>query len=120
MSVLVALIAKLSTAASFEGGLKGLLLLNLFDGLSTVGWLHTGQATEANPVMAAAYAGGPALFLLSKLALVMLGVGLLWRIRHHKTARLAIVPLCLLYAFVGGGHVGWAIGQFLGVLGPLV
>jgi hypothetical protein len=120
MDALTALAAKLSTLASFEGGLRGLLLLNLFDGLSTVGWVEGGQATEANPIMAAAMNGGPGVFLLSKIALVSLAVALLWRVRHHRAARIAVVPACLLYAFVGGGHVGWAVGNLFGLLGPLV
>ena len=71
--------------------------------------MHSGLATEANPLMAGALDSGPGLFILSKVALVGLAAALLYRNRFASTARLALVPVALLYAFVGGGHVGFAL-----------
>ncbi len=94
---------------SFEGGLRILVSLNLFDALATLLWVKLGLATEANPVMAQALDAGPALFILSKVALVSLAVGLLWRLRAERFARIAAVPLGTLYALVAGGHVGFGV-----------
>ena len=94
---------------SFEAGLAALLVLNLFDALFTLGWVHAGLATEANPMMAQAMDSGPGLFVLSKVALVGLAVALLYRQRHVESARMALVPLCALYSLVGGGHLGFAL-----------
>ncbi len=101
----------LTSLASFEAGLRALLLLNLLDAFATLTWVLNGLAHEANPVMAQAIDLGPAAFVLSKVALVTLAAGLLWRNRSSLTARVALVPVVLLYAFVGGGHIGFAINQ---------
>jgi hypothetical protein len=98
---------------SFENGLRALLVLNLADALFTLAWVQSGLASEANPVMAGAIDLGPAIFILSKIGLVSLAVLLLWRNRTRLSARLALVPLAMLYAFVAGGHVGFAILQGL-------
>jgi hypothetical protein len=99
----------LLSLASFEGGLRSLVMLNLFDALATLLWVRLGLATEANPVMAQALDTGPGLFILAKVMLVTLAVGLLWRLRGERLARLAAVPLGSLYAMVAGGHVGFGL-----------
>ncbi len=99
---------------SFEGGLRILLMLNLFDALATLFWVEAGLATEANPVMAQALNLGPGLFILSKITLVSLAVGLLWRHRDRSFARISAVPLGVLYAGVAGSHVGF--GMFNGLV----
>jgi hypothetical protein len=93
----------------FERALGILLVINLLDALFTLGWVHSGVATEANPIMAGALGTGPGFFIATKVALVTLATALLWRNRDHLTARWALVPVALLYAFVAGGHVGFAI-----------
>ncbi len=100
---------RLTSHVSFEAGLRAILVLNLFDALFTLGWVESGLASEANPLMAMAIEHGAGPFLLSKVALVGLAAALLWRQRQEFTARLALVPLGMLYAFVAGGHVGFAI-----------
>ena len=102
---------------SFEGGLRVVLGINLFDALATLFWIEAGLATEANPIMAAALNAGPSLFVLSKIALVSLAIGLLWTHRAQRGARLALVPVGLLYALVAGAHVGFAVHQLVGTLG---
>ncbi len=102
-------IGRLTSLTSFENGLRALLVLNLFDAFLTMIWVYSGLATEANPVMAEAMGHGPGPFLLTKVALVSLAVVLLWRNREALSARLALVPVAMLYAFVGGGHIGFAL-----------
>lgn len=99
----------LTSIPSFEGGLRALLVLNLLDAFATLTWVYMGHASEANPLMAMAIEAGPAVFVLSKVALVCLAVALLWRHREVVGARMALVPAALLYALVAGGHVGHAI-----------
>lgn len=102
-------LANLVTPDVAERALGAILVLNLFDALATLFWVHGGFATEANPVMAQAMESGPAPFILAKVALVTLAAGLLWRLREHHMARLALIPLGLLYAGVCGGHVGFGV-----------
>lgn len=100
---------RLTSQVSFEAGLRAILVLNLLDALFTLGWIESGLASEANPLMAMAIEHGAGPFLLSKVALVGFASLLLWRQRQELTARLALIPLGMLYAFVAGGHVGFAI-----------
>jgi hypothetical protein len=102
---------RLTSPASFENGLRALLVLNLFDAFLTMLWVYNGLATEANPVMAEAMGYGPVGFVFTKIALVSLAVLLLWRNRESLSARFALIPVAVLYAYVGGGHIGFAIKQ---------
>lgn len=110
----------LTSLPSFEDGLRLLICLNLFDALSTLGWIYGGLALEANPIMAQAIHHGPGYFILSKLALVGLSTTLLWRNRDRLSARLGLIPMAVLYAYVAGGHVGFALGNVLDVVPPVV
>jgi hypothetical protein len=94
---------------AYERVLRLLLLLNLMDALFTIAWIGWGWASEANPVMAMAIEQSPSGFILAKVALVSLAVGLLWRLREHRMAHAAVIPLGLLYAFVAGQHLGFAV-----------
>ena len=93
---------------ALERSLRLVILLNLMDALYTLAWVHWGWASEANPIMAGALDIGPAIFILSKIALVSLSVYTLWQNRDRALARLAVIPLAALYAFVGGQHLGFA------------
>lgn len=96
----------LANLVSFEQALRAIVVLNVFDMISTQIWVSFGITTEANPLMETAMAAGPVGFFATKMALISLAVGLLWRYRDRRMARIAAVPLALLYAFIGGGHVG--------------
>jgi len=98
---------------SFDRGLRAILWLNLVDAVGTITWLHMGLATEANPIMNWAIQAGPGVFVVSKVSLVCLAVALLWRHRSVPTARLALVPVAMLYALIAGTHVGFALYQSL-------
>ena len=102
------LVDRLIDSRTFERALGSVLVLNILDALFTIVWVYSGVATEANPVMAGALGFGPGWFIASKVALVTLAVGLLWRRRDTTFARFAVVPPALLYAFVMGGHLGFA------------
>ena len=96
----------LTKPKSFERVLGLLLVLNIIDAVLTSAWVSEGVATEGNPVMAAAMQYGFGPFVLGKVALVGLGVGLLYRYREERFARLAVIPAALLYSFVVGSHFG--------------
>ncbi len=96
----------LASLASFEQALRAIVVLNVVDLASTQLWVSAGITTEANPLMETAMGAGPVGFLAAKVALISLAVGLLWRHRERRMARVAAVPLALIYAFIGGGHVG--------------
>ena len=106
----------LTSDHSFETGLMGLLCMNVADGFFTLGWIYAGMALEANPVMAEAIRLGPDKFILSKFGLVTLACMVLWRNRSEPFARLAIIPMVVLYAYVMGGDLGFALGNLLDVI----
>lgn len=103
-------------AAARDGGrdaalrmkLVALLLLNLADALFTLAFLQLHLAEEANPLMAAAYAGSPVLFLAVKLALVHSGAVLLWIHRATAAARGALAAGVALYAAIVVYHCSFA------------
>jgi hypothetical protein len=74
-----------------------LLILNLVDGIFTLLWIQSGLADEGNPLMDQALSGGPVGFMIIKLSLVSLGVGLLWRLRHRRAAMVAMVATTTAY-----------------------
>lgn len=86
-----------------------LLVGNLFDGWATLFWVLTDRADESNPLMAAALAHGPGPFLLAKTAIVGFAVALLWLRRDHRWARTLLVAPAVGYAYVVGGHTGFAL-----------
>ena len=103
----------LTEMSSFDRGLRAILWLNLLDAACTLVWLQMGLATEANPIMNWALQLGPAAFILSKVGLVSLAVVMLWRHRQFSSARLALVPVAVLYALIAGTHIGFAMYQSL-------
>jgi len=94
---------------SFRRALVVLLVFNVMDALFTLGWIDAGLASEANPLMETALSHGAEFFIGSKLALVSLGSAILWRHAGLPLARLAALPVLVLYAAVVGAHLGTAI-----------
>lgn len=82
-----------------------LLVLNLLDGLFTLLAVYAGAADEANPLMQGPLAHGPVMFILTKTALVSLGVLLLWRSRQRLLAAGGLVALSVVYTGVLIYHV---------------
>jgi Domain of unknown function (DUF5658) len=83
----------------------GVLILNLLDAVLTLTVVHAGAATEANPLMAVSLGWGGLWFILIKLALVSLGVQLLWNLRRVRLAAIALVGMALFY----GGVVAYQL-----------
>jgi hypothetical protein len=82
-----------------------LVIGNLLDAVFTLSFLQLGLVGEANPLMRWAYDGSPVWFVLSKVALVELGVLLLWLHRETPIARLAMHAAATLYTGVVGYHL---------------
>jgi len=95
-----------TSMVSFERAIAVLLVLNLIDAALTSVWVSTGIAGEGNPMMASAIGLGYGPFVLGKVALVGFGAWSLYSLRHHLAARVAVLPMTLLYCFVLGNHLG--------------
>lgn len=91
-----------------------LMVLNLLDGLFTLSFLQLGVAEEANPLMRAAYHASPLLFMILKLAVVQLGVWILWAHRHAKTARCALQAGTWMYAAIVAYHLSFLASLVFG------
>lgn len=77
--------------------LKVLLVLNLFDLISTMYLFLQGRVREANPIMDSFIQTGPMAFSLSKIALVYFGVFVLWMLRKRAFAQRAAFAMMLMY-----------------------
>lgn len=111
------MLKRLTSMVSFERGLGSVLVANLFDATATALYVGAGIVDEGNPVMAMAIDHGFGWFVLYKVALVGLGAAVLYRQRHRRIARVAVLPAVVLYAFVVGNHLGIAL-DLSGVLEP--
>lgn len=80
--------------------LRAVLVLNLVDAIMTMAWIESGQATEANPLMADLVHHVPALFVLVKTALVGFGCLILWRRRKRPLAIVSSFIAFLLYYWI--------------------
>ena len=89
----------------YKNGLKAIICLNLLDAIFTIWWVIGEWAVEANPLMAVLLSKSPALFMGYKILLVHLCVGLLWRFREIKFARLSIIPALITYIGIAIFHV---------------
>jgi len=92
---------------------SAVVVLNLIDAAFTLVWVLSGVAEEANPLMAHELASGPMRFMVTKLALVSLGLLLLWRLRCRPLARLAIHGSAAAYVALFAYHLN-AVSQLLG------
>lgn len=98
--------------ASHPGGstlvntsLRWTLVLNGFDAAFTLLFVGAGLASEANPLMAELIDRSPMTFMLGKIVLVSLCVGLLWRLRHHRSTRSAALLAFIAYSAVMAQHL---------------
>ena len=82
-----------------------LLILNLWDAIATSLWVAGGLAIESNPLMAIVLDFNTGLFILVKTFLVSLCIGLLWRLKPNKLSTFLIIPVCILYAYIGCVHI---------------
>ena len=78
-----------------------LLAICLLDMLTTLYWVHTHQAVEANPVMAYFLHRGDAAFCVAKLACVVPFVVLATCYRRRRPRLIAIALRTTLILFIG-------------------
>ncbi len=78
-----------------------LIILNAFDALVTCFLIEKGLATEANPIMGAAYDISPAFFIYCKL--VGVTICALWL--HRLQARKALLFVTFVYSILALYHV---------------
>lgn len=88
------------TQRFLQGLVVTITVLNLLDGVLTMIWVASGQATEANPIMAQVLGRHPALFVLTKCTLVGLGTYLLWRLRRYGLAVVGLFIAFMTYYYV--------------------
>lgn len=94
------------------GPALGILVVgNLVDALATLLWVQLDLADESNPIMASALEQGVGPFLAVKVALVGLAAALLFRQQAQPMTRALLVAPAVLYAYVLGGHAGFAVVQ---------
>jgi len=74
-----------------------LYALNLLDLFFTFIGLKLFLIEEANPIMAYLYEISPALFILIKAIIVLMGIVIISLIYHKKWVRLATYGLCSIY-----------------------
>ena len=93
-----------------------IVIINLLDAAFTLVWTLSGLAVEANPLMAAELAAGPVRFMVTKMALVSLGLLLLWRLRGRPLARFAILGSAAAYIVLLTYHLN-EMPQLVALLG---
>lgn len=76
------------------------IILNLLDAVFTLIGITSGAAVEANPLMNALLAISPTVFVTGKLALVYIGLAVLWRLRERRSAASGIIGAVAVYAGV--------------------
>lgn len=86
-----------------------LLLGNLLDGMFTLVLLQLNLARELNPLMDWVYRLSPVSFMVAKLALVQLGMLLLWLNRGFRAARAGLMAGAALYAGIVAHHVALVV-----------
>jgi len=75
-----------------------ILILNLVDAVFTLLYTGAGVAAEGNPLMGRMLAASPTAFMAVKLALVSLGVLMLWRLRARRAAVVGLVATAMAYS----------------------
>ena len=81
------------------------MVLNLLDAIFTLQFVSAGVATEANPLMDYLLSHNPLLFMVGKLALVSVGILLLWHLRTKRLAIAGIVTSLAIYTLIVAYHV---------------
>ena len=84
-----------------------LVVLNVVDAAFTHVWLANGMATEANPLLAAAWETHPVTFHGLKAGLLFSGMAILHHLRWIAAARTAMGTLAAAY----GGVVAWHLAN---------
>jgi hypothetical protein len=75
-----------------------IVILNLVDAVFTLLYTGSGLAAEGNPLMDLVLRTSPTAFMAVKLALVSLGVLMLWRLRQRRAAVVGLVATAAAYS----------------------
>ena len=86
-----------------------LVVLNLLDAVFTLVWVEAGIAKEANLLLEGILSQSAIGFMLVKMALVSLGVLLLWRHRDRRLAVAGLALACFAYSSLLVYHLGIAV-----------
>jgi hypothetical protein len=89
---------QLSVRLPMSVAAAAVIVLNLADAVFTLLYVHTGLAREANPFMESALGGGSVTFMITKLALVSLGVLLLVRLHPRRAASIGLIGAAVAYS----------------------
>jgi hypothetical protein len=82
--------------------------MNAVDAACTSYFLESGMATEANPVMCAAYSVSPSFFAASKMMMACAGAAVLVRYGDRPAARYGMAAAMAAYAAVCCYHAAFA------------
>lgn len=82
-----------------------LFLFSFLDSAFTHLWLTTGVASEANPILAAAWAASPLTFHGTKLVLLLTSAFILHRLREVPAAQTTMATATLGYSAVVSWHL---------------
>ena len=82
-----------------------IFIANLLDAYFTLGWINTGVATEANPLMAFLLDLGPVWFLSGKIGAVTLACLILLYCKHLRAAKVVLIIANILYLAILGIHL---------------
>jgi len=96
---------KIKSDGYYLAGLLVLLLMNLIDSIATAIWITMGVAVELNPLMGYLLDLSPSIFVITKNALVIACVFLLWRLRDSFLARPLLIATSLAYFIVTIIHI---------------
>jgi hypothetical protein len=88
------------SANIFDWAFFVLMVFNALDCAFTTLWVQSGQAVEANPLMAELLGQGVVPFMLAKLALVTLGGVALHRASKRPLAQIGMFAMLALYLAV--------------------
>ena len=81
------------------------VVFNLLDASFTLFAVRSGLAIETNPLMSELLQQDPLLFMLVKIAVVSLGVSMLWHLRQFKMAVVGSVGAFLTYTAIVIWHI---------------
>lgn len=75
-----------------------ILLFNLADAICTMAWIEAGIAEEANLFMEWLINRGFGVFVVVKMAIVVIGLAILWTHKHRKLASVGLFSLTTVFA----------------------
>jgi hypothetical protein len=87
-------------------------VLNVVDGLMTLGWVLLTDATEFNPFMKPLIESNPVVFIIFKTVAVTCCLSVLWAHRQHWLSKIGMIMISVAYTAVVIYHT-WAMVHFI-------